>query len=503
MAGSAVACAGMTKAPRVFVGVQIVAALTVGMLAAAGCNAVQQSPEEPAPGTPVRTSTPTPETAQRIACSGPSTPQIWPNDGIVDTPRGVRDHPQIRQATDITWREATGRFQVTLANGTCASWPRIHLHFFLGGSYADPAEVRLDYASADGWVRLDMNWDDVDEPGEDLTSAQLPVDVGPGEQKTYEFRLTLPEAPAKPSAFTGIEARLSGSATAAGTYRWGSSFSIESWTPHQVTVDAPTSITPQGPPSEFAVTVTNHGAREDRVRLELIMLQIPLTRDIEGVVGGATVDMYRGGTWHRLDAEARFSGDPSVTEPVTPEFTLPAGATRHFRFRVRSGPLGGPSVWFGAHLMRSGSSSQEQPMARGRSGPTSVNVPHLAVAAPTTWPGEGDTAEFAFTITNGSPIDYPLLSLRVYLTGRRFVASHTYRIDDARTWTTLDVPQTQQITPIDLPGLGGFEARAGTEQTQRLRLELARDPTEPLTYGVELLDSEHGTRLRLVTGMVP
>lgn len=491
----------MSRSSGFVVGVQLVVALTVGMLGVGSC-AAQQPQETPPPRTTgPRSLTLAPGATQQITCSGPTTPQIRQNDGDPDTPTGVVDYPRPAQATDIRWRDAIGRFEVTLSNATCAPWKDVELYFYLGGPWSDPAEVRLEYASADGWRPIGLDWYDVDEP-EDLASDELVVDFGPGEQQTHEFRLILPEALAEPSDFTGIEAILNGTATAPEhTYRWNSTpLPIESRTPHQIAVGPPESITPMGPPAEFTVTVTNHGDREDLVRLDLITSSTPVDQVSRGVER-MSVEMFRGGTWHRLDAETLSGGDPDITYPSTPELALPADARRTFRFRARLGPLTSPAIHFGAQLRPVGMSFLEPPIAWGTSGPAPVRIPDVAVVAPTTLPTAGESAEFAFTVSNPSGVDYPELILRVYLTGREFVDSFTYRIDDAGSWSNIDVP-TSRIDPIDLPGPEGFDAPAGTEQTHRLRLELARDPTEPIEYTVRLLDAAHGTEFQSATGKI-
>ncbi len=418
-------------------------------------------------------------------CSGPTTPQMLPNEGMEDTRSEAKDYPRLRGASDIVWHQRTGRFRLELANPTCASWNDTQLSFFLGRVSRDPSVVSLEYASPSGWKRLRLGWVDPEEP-EEIASEPLLVDFRSGERKAYDFRLTLPKALATPSAFAGMGARLDAAGEHA--YEWSSTIQVESRTPQQLSVTAPPSVTPRGAPAAFTVEVHNQGdlGANDRVRLDLVTSSAA-ARQV--VAATALFEMFRAGGWRPLDA--RF--------PATPSFSLPPGASRTFRFRVRLGPYpGGDPLEVGAQLRRVAVPPDRRPLA-WEARPVPLRVPDVSALVPARPPKAGETAEFVVSVSNHSGVDYGLV-LEVLVYGRRFVDRYSYRVG-AGPWHPLHLPAQPQMPVVALPP-SGLVAPDGFDQTYALRLEVGRRPTEAMNYSVVLRDPAHQLEIRRLSGSV-
>lgn len=410
-------------------------------------------------------------------CTGPATPRVEPDDGREGARAEAKDHPRITGATEIRWDKTTGRFRLTLHNGSCASWRDADLRFSFTDVGYEPETTRLAYRAGSAWKPVGLRWSDPDEP-ELLASSAVPVDFAPGQTRTYDFRITLPKPPNTRSF--GVGARLAAGDRA---NEWSSTYSVRSYTGVRVKVTSPPSITPSGGWREFQVEVWAEVTLPRDVRLDLSTSAVG-----SWLVHETTrFEEYRSGGWHPLDREL----------PATEDFPLPAGKHERFRFRFRVDEIGAQeNGMFGAaaQVRLAGERQGVVPLA-GDGNPVKLILPTVRVVQPERRPKQaGETAEFRVTVDNSTKVDHPTQRLNFLILPWPYIGRIDYRAENEQAWTQLQGTRGT-YGDIQLPELAD-----GFHRTYVIRITTAKPTDQGLNWYVQLRHDANSPPLQYISG---
>ncbi|GAB3408463.1 hypothetical protein GCM10027569_21420 [Flindersiella endophytica] len=407
---------------------------------------------------------------------------MLPTEGLEDTHSEAKDYPRITGASEIRWTKTTGRFQLTLHNGTCASWQDTDLSLDLGGDLGyQPDNTKLAYRAGSAWKPVAMHWSDPEEP-ETLESSAVPVDFAPGQTRTYDFRITVPKRPDVRTI--GIGAQLAAAGDHA--YEWSSSYHVRSYTGVRIKVTAPPSITPSGGWREFQAEVWTEKKlpRDARLDLSTSTYGGPLIHDT------ARFEEYRSDAWHPLD--------PKV--PATEDFPLPPGEHKRFRFRLEVREVAAQDKdMFGvsARLLLSGEAPGVAPLASdGR--PIKPILPVMKVVQPAHRPKQtGDTAEFRVTVDNDAKVDYPAQRIEFTILPSPYLSRIDYRCEPDTGWTRLPTAVGDTRGTFPLPGAAvpdGYHAEC------RIRITAGKQVDEGLNWYAVMHGADNPRPVQSVQG---